>query len=128
MLILVQRQTGTFWGLPKGHVDNGETLAEAALRETAEETGLGREDLRVACYLGHIYYEFVTHEEKKTLNEKEVHFFLVTAPHAAQATAPKFAEEGILEVRWFPMEEALMAVSYDNYRRIIKLAESALSK
>ena len=29
------------WGFPKGHQDPGETLLQAALRETAEETGIG---------------------------------------------------------------------------------------
>jgi ADP-ribose pyrophosphatase YjhB (NUDIX family) len=28
------------WGIPKGHVDKGETLEQTALRETLEETGL----------------------------------------------------------------------------------------
>lgn len=29
------------WGFPKGHQDPGETLSETALRECAEETGIG---------------------------------------------------------------------------------------
>jgi hypothetical protein len=69
----------------------------------------------------------VTHEERKTLNEKEVYFFLVTAEYAGSAVAPRFADEGILEVKWFPMEEALATVSYDNYRRILCLAKKALA-
>ena len=30
------------WGFPKGHLENGESPAEAAHRETGEETGLSR--------------------------------------------------------------------------------------
>jgi predicted NUDIX family NTP pyrophosphohydrolase len=30
-----------YWGIPKGEVEPGETIMEAALREFAEETGLG---------------------------------------------------------------------------------------
>jgi 8-oxo-dGTP pyrophosphatase MutT (NUDIX family) len=127
LLIRVQRHFGTFWGLPKGHVDNGETLAQAALRETAEETGLKQSSLRLVCYLGNVYYEFVSHEEEKTLNEKEVHFFLVSVPHSGVETNPPVEDEGILEARWFPIDEAIQTVSYDNYRRILEAARKSLA-
>ncbi|KAI4469414.1 diadenosine 55-p1p4-tetraphosphate pyrophosphohydrolase mutt [Holotrichia oblita] len=35
------------WTPPKGHVDPGETEAETAARETLEESGLAKEDLKV---------------------------------------------------------------------------------
>lgn len=36
------------WDFPKGHVEPGETLFEAALRETEEECGLSHEDFRIS--------------------------------------------------------------------------------
>jgi 8-oxo-dGTP pyrophosphatase MutT (NUDIX family) len=33
--------------LPKGHIDPGETETECALREMAEETGIGRDDIQL---------------------------------------------------------------------------------
>lgn len=41
-ILLVQEATGPYqtkWGLPKGHVDPGESPEDAALRELHEETG-----------------------------------------------------------------------------------------
>ncbi|MEK7379665.1 MAG: NUDIX domain-containing protein [Gemmatimonadota bacterium] len=37
---LIIRDSYAKWGLPKGHLENGETPAAAALRETEEEVGL----------------------------------------------------------------------------------------
>lgn len=36
------------WDLPKGHVDEGETDLECALREMEEETGISRDDVQIA--------------------------------------------------------------------------------
>lgn len=39
-VLLVERGDGHGWAMPGGHVDAGETAADAAVRELAEETGL----------------------------------------------------------------------------------------
>lgn len=38
--LLIKHQKGQHWGLPKGHIDPGETREQTALREIQEETGL----------------------------------------------------------------------------------------
>ena len=38
--VLVVSQHGTSWSLPKGHLEEGESALEAALREIREETGV----------------------------------------------------------------------------------------
>jgi ADP-ribose pyrophosphatase YjhB (NUDIX family) len=38
-ILLMQRSDNGHWGLPGGHVEPGESVAEAALREVFEETG-----------------------------------------------------------------------------------------
>ena len=44
-LLLYRR--GSYWNFPKGHFEAGETSFDTALRETEEETGIGKGDLRI---------------------------------------------------------------------------------
>lgn len=40
LLLVKQLKHKDLWGIPKGHMDNGESLSECALREIREETGV----------------------------------------------------------------------------------------
>ncbi|HEX4859923.1 MAG TPA: NUDIX domain-containing protein [Rhizomicrobium sp.] len=61
------------WVLPKGHVDPGEKLEQAAIREVTEESSLSPGQLKVLRYLG--AFDFNEHDPSggKKLN----HFFLM---------------------------------------------------
>lgn len=127
VLIQATRHSGVFWGLPKGHIGPGETLVQAAIRETEEETGLDVFSLRLICYLRPVYYEFVTHDGGvERLNCKTVHFFLLEAPPGWPPLAARFAGEGIKKVEWFPLERAKEQVTFSNYRSVLEMAEKAL--
>ena len=39
-VLLVYEKNRNFWGFPKGHIEEGETEIETALREVKEEVGL----------------------------------------------------------------------------------------
>src|SRR4029077_19901708 len=57
-------------GLPKGHLDAGETIVQAATREVREETGVTAEPVQE---LGELRYWYVRDRRRVA---KSVHFFL----------------------------------------------------
>jgi ADP-ribose pyrophosphatase YjhB (NUDIX family) len=102
------------WGLPKGHVERGETAEETALREVREETGI--ESLEFREPLGTIDWFF---REGPDLIHKYCHFFLMETETAR--TVPQLSE-GITDCIWLPLEEALSTLTYDNARTVLQLA------
>ena len=53
--VLVLRKFRGDWVLPKGRIEEGETLEETALREVNEESGLA---CRVGDYIGFVRYNY----------------------------------------------------------------------
>lgn len=113
-LFLLIRDPYQNWGLPKGHVEKGETSEQAALREVAEETGIVRLELRGA--LGTIDWFF---REGPDLIHKYCHFYLMETD--AETTRPQL-EEGISECVWLPLPDALTTLTYDNARAVLDAA------
>ena len=80
------------WDLPKGHVDSGESDEECAVREIAEETGVGGAKIvRFLCNTFHAYGVYGVWELKRTawyeLSSKQID------------TKPQ-REEGIVCAKW----------------------------
>lgn len=117
--VLLIRDPYANWGLPKGHIEGGETPAQAAVREVREETGL--DELALLVQLPTIDWYF---RDRGRLVHKFCHFFLLEA-HTSDAT-PQL-DEGITECVWLGLEEALRTVSYANAREVIRAAESWLA-
>lgn len=83
------------WDIPKGMVEPGESLAQAAIREVEEETGISHialDSLLVKTY--HIYNKYGGWHLKQTS-----WFRMHTS--AAQPTVPQTAE-GITRAEWVP--------------------------
>jgi RNA:NAD 2'-phosphotransferase (TPT1/KptA family) len=123
-LIRVGRETGESWELPKGKLQRGEAPLQAALRETREELNLGEgTTLEAGPSLGQIHYAFHVPGGRPRL--KTVAYFLARVAVYDPAMAPR-TEEGIQEVRWFPLAEALAVVTHENVRRTLTRAAEAL--
>ncbi len=116
--VLVIRDPYKNWGLPKGHLENGESSSQAALREVAEETGLS--DLSLGAELGTIDWYF---RSKEHLVHKFCVFYLMSS--AEGEPTPEVAE-GITECVWVPLAEVEGRISYDNARGVVSTARRLL--
>lgn len=64
------------WDLPKGHVDKGEKIMQAARRELYEETGIAKRDFRhIEGFEFKLDYEVVSRKSGK-LKKKQVTIFM----------------------------------------------------
>ena len=114
-ILLLEHNKG-HWSFSKGHVEKGESEKEAALREIKEETNLEVEiDLN--------FREVSVYSPKKNVM-KEVIFFLAT-PKMGNIS-PQLSE--INEIKWYKYDDALNVITYDNDRKILKLAYSYIKK
>jgi 8-oxo-dGTP pyrophosphatase MutT (NUDIX family) len=98
--------------LPKGHLDEGETVVQAATREVREETGMVVEPVRE---LGEVRYWYVRDRRKIA---KSVHFFLFRLLGGDLADH----DDEVLEARWIGLLEAQKALSYAGEREMVARA------
>jgi 8-oxo-dGTP pyrophosphatase MutT (NUDIX family) len=103
------------WCLPKGHVEEGETLAEAAAREVAEETGI---EGRVLIELGTIDYWFATSTNRI---HKFVHHYLLEAV-GGELTIENDPDQEAIDVAWIRLDEVHRRLTVPNERRIARAA------
>jgi ADP-ribose pyrophosphatase YjhB (NUDIX family) len=84
------------WDLPKGKLDEGETLEECALREIREETGADYLTLEKPLQITyHTYHQAGNHILK------ESHWYLVKAAQRMKLTPQ--TEESVAECIWVPI-------------------------
>jgi 8-oxo-dGTP pyrophosphatase MutT (NUDIX family) len=113
-LYLLIRDSYDNWGFPKGHVEPGEQPEDAAMREVREETGLDHLQLLGAIHTVDWYFRF-----RGRLIHKVCHFYLMETVHAQ--TSPQ-ADEGITACRWEAFSEAIVLISYENARDVLRRA------
>mgnify|MGYP001452875798 CR=1 FL=1 len=115
-IVAIKRKNGV-WLMPKGHVDPGETLEEAAVREVKEETGLVAE---AGVKLGETEY---THQEDGRLHHKRVHWFYMEAASGELAPeAGMFTDIKLLD------EQEIDLLSFEHDRKLAKIALTLMKK
>ena len=112
----VRVKGGTVLALPKGHIDSGESAAQAAQREVREEAGVEGE---LVEKLGDVKYWYSRSGERVM---KVVSFFLFRYRGGSLRDYQRAEVDG---AEWIPLAEAPRVLAYRGER---EMAAAALSK
>jgi 8-oxo-dGTP pyrophosphatase MutT (NUDIX family) len=106
-ILLIFQQNG-FWGFPKGHVEEGETESETAVREVFEETGL--------CVELNEENRFEFSYDIKDLNIHKT-VVLFTAKVVDDSRFKKQDEE-IAEMDWFDKNDVEERLTFEDWKAV----------
>ncbi|MEM9868942.1 MAG: NUDIX domain-containing protein [Bacteroidota bacterium] len=103
------------WDLPKGKVDKGESIENAAMREVEEETGVT--DLKIERFLKTTYHVF---RRNGNYILKQVHWFAMSTSFDGKLQGQE--EEGIMKVKWKGPKKVKKALekSYFNIKTLFE--------
>ena len=114
LILLISTQAGKRWQLPKGHIEEGETPEQAALREVREETGVTG---RIVAPLRGVEYWFIERGLRRI--HKKVDYFLLDYVSGDNSD---FDAEEVSGAEWFPWDEGIAKLSFENERRVVEQA------
>ncbi|RJR15374.1 NUDIX domain-containing protein [Candidatus Microgenomates bacterium] len=103
--VLLLKDKSNKWTFPKGLIEKGEEKEKAAEREIGEETGI--KTLKLLKSLTPIEYFY---RWEGDLRKKTVYYFLFAGDADEKGTPQR--EEGIQEIRWIPIDEAMASIGY----------------
>lgn len=109
LIARADRRGRLLWSLPKGHLEEGESLEAAAVREVSEETGITG---RVLAPLGVIDFYFTAADRRV---HKTVHHYLLVAESGELSAA----DIEVDDVDWVPLQEVTERLAYADERRLI---------
>jgi 8-oxo-dGTP pyrophosphatase MutT (NUDIX family) len=114
-LVSCRRGRRDSWEIAKGKLEEGETPQESAKREIQEEMGFTAR-LEIVHDLGVAHYAF--HVPGVGPRLKRLHVYVLVADPEPVTFEPR-AEEGIQEVRWFPVDQAQRLVPHPSLRPVL---------
>ncbi|MGM0745282.1 NUDIX hydrolase [Rhodohalobacter sp.] len=110
--ILLIKRNGV-WDLPKGKLEEGESIKECAVREVAEEVGVSSP--RIREFLCETYHEYEMNGDEVG---KKTFWYSMETTQTENLKPQK--EEGITDLGWVEASEALESVGYQNLMKVIQ--------
>lgn len=103
------------WDLPKGKIEKGEGIKEAAIREVEEECGIGK--LKIGKDLESTYHTYV--QDGKSIL-KRTYWFEMTSEDESKLVPQ--TEEGITDVKWLSKSDLQQVCenTYESIKEVIK--------
>ena len=109
------------WDFPKGHIEEGESDRETALRELREETGIKEDEVRLHDdFREEIEYFY---RKRNELSHKKVIYFLGLSEKKKIVISEE--HQGF---DWLPFVKAKERVTFRNARNLLEKAEEVLSE
>ncbi|HUS59469.1 MAG TPA: bis(5'-nucleosyl)-tetraphosphatase [Planctomycetota bacterium] len=117
-LYLLLHYRGGHWDFPKGHVENGESEHQTALRELREETGITDAEI-IDGFREKVQYSF--RRNGRSVRKEVVYYMARTGSPDVCLSAEHQA------CTWLPAKETLRRITFENSRRVLKAAEKMLA-
>ncbi|MDP3059010.1 MAG: NUDIX domain-containing protein [bacterium] len=106
---------------PKGHIEEGETVEQAAIREVQEEAGVSG---RILCSLGTTQYKFIDFIDRRSWRHKTVNWVLMEVDSEAVCCDGKEIKSG----RFTTVAEASRLLTHAQDKKILKKACEEMAK
>ena len=116
--VLLIQDSKNRWTIPKGHIEQGETAKQTAIREIGEEAGL--KHIRVLTWLGKIHFKY-RRLDKLVLMTTQV--YLV---RALDKTETPTKERWMNGIKWFKFNDALEAIQYEDIEKLMLIAKKKI--
>lgn len=111
--ILLLKKFNGDWVLPKGRVEKGEEIRDAALREVFEESGVKAE---ISKYIGKANYKYRNLKQNKMVS-KTVYWYLM-GTNNMDCTPQK--KEGFVDAVFVHIDKATELVRYKDEKNMIE--------
>ena len=108
-----------YWGLPKGHIEKGESVREAALRELYEETGIKEEEIKIHPEFRETNKYYFKHKGETIF--KIVIYFLASTKKETITVSHEHSG-----FKWADFDQAMKLMPFKNTREIVKKASEAI--